>query len=85
MDKGLLVVLVPQRRNYKASLKTNLTQGLRFPEECADIIVDLLEKHKTTIANNFIFRNTQDTYFKLQNIERNQLRIIDLLTDLIVS
>jgi hypothetical protein len=61
------------------SLRINLMQDLQFPEQRVKSLITLLEKHRTTIASNFIFRNIQDVFFRQQRLENNQIQMINLM------
>jgi hypothetical protein len=65
------------------NLRKVLHDQLNFPEKRIHILVNILEQNKETIWKNFIFRNTQETYFKLQGLERNQIELISQIQQLI--
>lgn len=65
------------------NLKKVLHEQLNFPENRIYILVNILEQNKETIWKNFIFRNTQETFFKIQVLERNQIELISQIQQLI--
>jgi hypothetical protein len=65
------------------SLRKVLRDQLNFPENRIQILVNILEQNKETIWRNFVFRNTQETYFKMQVLERNQIELINQIQQLI--
>jgi hypothetical protein len=65
------------------SLRKVLRDQLNFPENRIQILVNILEQNKETIWRNFVFRNTQETYFKMQVLERNQIELISQIQQLI--
>ena len=65
------------------NLRKVLHDQLNFPEKRIHILVNILEQNKETIWKNFVFRNTQETYFKLQGLERNQMELISQIQQLI--
>lgn len=65
------------------NLKKVLHDQLNFPENRIYILVNILEQNKETIWKNFIFRNTQETFFKIQVLERNQIELISQIQQLI--
>ena len=65
------------------SLRKVLRDQLNFPENRIKILVNILEQNKETIWRNFVFRNTQETYFKMQVLERNQIELINQIQQLI--
>jgi len=65
------------------NLKKVLHDQLNFPENRIHILVNILEQNKETIWKNFVFRNTQETYFKMQVLERNQIELISQIQQLI--
>jgi hypothetical protein len=50
----------------------NLISRFLFPEDRADILLRYLRDNRLTIINNYLFRNTQDSYALMQRIEANQ-------------
>lgn len=65
------------------NLKKVLHDRLNFPENRIYILVNILEQNKETIWKNFVFRNTQETFFKMQVLERNQIELISQIQQLI--
>ena len=65
------------------NLKKVLHDQLNFPEKRIQILVNILEQNKDTIWKNFVFRNTQENYFKMQVLERNQIELINQIQQLI--
>ena len=65
------------------NLRKVLHDQLNFPEKRIQILVNILEQNKETIWKNFVFRNTQETYFKMQVLERNQIELINQIQQLI--
>lgn len=65
------------------NLKKVLHDQLNFPENRIYILVNILEQNKETIWKNFVFRNTQETFFKMQVLERNQIELISQIQQLI--
>ena len=65
------------------NLRKVLRDQLNFPENRIQILVNILEQNKETIWRNFVFRNTQETYFKMQVLERNQIELINQIQQLI--
>jgi len=65
------------------NLRKVLRDQLNFPDNRIQILVNILEQNKETIWRNFVFRNTQETYFKLQVLERNQIELINQIQQLI--
>lgn len=65
------------------NLKKVLHDQLNFPENRIYILVNILEQNKETIWKNFLFRNTQETFFKMQVLERNQIELISQIQQLI--
>ncbi|HEU5461931.1 MAG TPA: hypothetical protein VFU79_06640 [Nitrososphaeraceae archaeon] len=65
------------------NLRKVLHDQLNFPEKRIHILVNILEQNKETIWKNFVFRNTQETYFKMQVLERNQIELINQIQQLI--
>lgn len=65
------------------SLRKVLRDQLNFPEKRIQILINILEQNKETIWRNFVFRNTQETYFKMQVLERNQIELISQIQQLI--
>lgn len=65
------------------NLKKVLHEQLNFPENRIYILVNILEQNKETIWKNFVFRNTQETFFKMQVLERNQIELISQIQQLI--
>lgn len=65
------------------NLRKVLRDQLNFPENRIQILVNILEQNKETIWRNFVFRNTQETYFKMQVLERNQIELISQIQQLI--
>lgn len=65
------------------NLKKLLSESLNFPKNRIDIIINTLEQNKEIIWKNFLFRNTADTYFKIQVLEKNQIEIINQIQQLI--
>lgn len=65
------------------NLRKVLHDQLNFPEKRILILVNILEQNKETIWKNFVFRNTQETYFKMQVLERNQIELINQIQQLI--
>jgi hypothetical protein len=65
------------------NLRKVLRDQLNFPENRIHILVNILEQNKETIWRNFVFRNTQETYFKMQVLERNQIELISQIQQLI--
>ena len=65
------------------NLRKVLSDQLNFPENRIQILVNILEQNKETIWRNFVFRNTQETYFKMQVLERNQIELINQIQQLI--
>lgn len=65
------------------NLKKVLHEQLNFPETRIYILVNILEQNKETIWKNFVFRNTQETFFKMQVLERNQIELISQIQQLI--
>lgn len=64
-------------------LRQDLEGNLNFPRKRVDKIIELLEENKLTIMNNFIFRNTQDTYFMVQRLVNSQDQMLALLRELV--
>jgi hypothetical protein len=65
------------------NLRKVLRDQLNFPDNRIQILVNILEQNKETIWRNFVFRNTQETYFKMQVLERNQIELINQIQQLI--
>jgi hypothetical protein len=65
------------------NLRKVLHDQLNFPEKRIHILVNILEQNKETIWKNFVFRNTQETFFKMQVLERNQIELINQIQQLI--
>jgi hypothetical protein len=65
------------------NLRKVLHDQLNFPEKRIQILVNILEQNKEIIWKNFVFRNTQETYFKMQVLERNQIELINQIQQLI--
>jgi hypothetical protein len=65
------------------NLRKVLHDQLNFPEKRIQILVNILEQNRETIWKNFVFRNTQETYFKMQVLERNQIELINQIQQLI--
>jgi hypothetical protein len=65
------------------NLRKVLHDQLNFPEKRIHILVNILEQNKEIIWKNFVFRNTQETYFKMQVLERNQIELINQIQQLI--
>ncbi len=65
------------------NLRKVLHDQLNFPEKRIQILVNILVQNKEIIWKNFVFRNTQETYFKMQVLERNQIELINQIQQLI--
>jgi hypothetical protein len=65
------------------NFKSLLVETLKMPNDRADFIIQLMSKNKTTIMNNFIFRNTQDTYLLVQNMQKTQAEVLSQLQELV--
>ena len=65
------------------NLRKVLHDQLNFPKNRIHLLVNILEQNKETIWKNFVFRNTQETYFKMQVLERNQIELINQIQQLI--
>lgn len=60
-----------------------LLESLNFPSNRIEILINTLEQNKEIIWKNFLFKNTAETYFKMQVLEKNQIQIINQIQQLI--
>jgi hypothetical protein len=67
----------------KENLKSLLTERAKFSEGRANLVIDLLDKHRSTMTQNFMFRHTQDTLFRLLRLEQIQMEILNQLKELV--
>jgi hypothetical protein len=67
----------------KENLKSLLMEKAKFSDKRANFVIELLEKHRSIIAQNFMFRNTQDVVVRVQRLEEIQAEILNQLKELV--
>lgn len=68
----------------KENLRSLLMDKAKFSDNRATMLIDLLETHRATLMNNFMFRATQDTLLRVQRMENVQAEILSQFKELVL-